>query len=154
GALAIDIHGLPVTRYVYQDVPARPYFHPVLAPGQIPVTRAYPMTPDAEGEERDHPHHRSLWIAHGEVNGADNWSEMPGHGHTRHEAFERISSGPVSGGFSSRSLWTRADGSAVLTQYLHVRAWATQTDVRLLDFGISLDATHGDVHFGDTKEGG
>ena len=26
------------------------------------------------GEAHDHPHHRGLWVAHGDVNGADNWS--------------------------------------------------------------------------------
>lgn len=154
GSLSISLRGEPVTTYVYRDVPARPYFHPVFAPGQIPVTRSYPMLPEVEGEKRDHPHHRSLWIAYGEVNGADNWSEEPGHGHTRHEAFEHISSGTVRGSFASRSLWTTANGAPLLTQRLSVTAWASGGEYRLLDFDIRLEATHGDVHFSDTKEGG
>ncbi len=153
-ALEILLRDELVTRYFYRDVPARPYFHPLNAPGQVPVTRAYPMETDVPGEMHDHPHHRSLWIAYGEVNDADNWSEAAGHAHTRHEEFEQIAGGPVAGTFSSRSLWTRADGSPVLTQRLSVTAWATGGDYRLLDFRIGLDASHGDVHFGDTKEGG
>ena len=47
-----------------------PYLYPVLAPGGVPVTRGYPMDPRPD-EERDHPHHRSLWFAHGDVNDAD-----------------------------------------------------------------------------------
>ena len=153
GVLAIALRGELVTSYVHAGVPARPYFYPVNAPGQISVTRAFPME-DVPGEMRDHPHHKSLWIAHGEVNGADNWSEEAGHGFTRHEAFEHVSSGPVAGSFASRSLWTRADGAPLLTQRLVVTVWATDGDYRLLDFDIRLEATHGDVHFGDTKEGG
>jgi hypothetical protein len=154
GALEISLDGRQVTRYVYADVPARPYFHPLYAPGQVPVTRAYPMEQNAEGETRDHPHHRSLWIAHGEVNDADNWSEEEGHAQTRHERFNLITGGPVAGSFSSDSLWTRLDGSSLLTQQLHVTVWATGGDLRLLDFDVVLLASHGDVHFGDTKEGG
>ena len=154
GDLSISLHGELVTRYVYGDVPARPYFYPVHAPGQIPVTRAYPMEQDAAGETRDHPHHRSLWIAHGEVNDADNWSEEPSHAHTRHQEFGRITGGRVAGSFASTSLWTKAGGEPLLTQDLAVTVWATGGDFRLLDFGIKLSATHGDVHFGDTKEGG
>ena len=154
GAVAISLRGEPVTRYIYSGVPARPYFYPLYAPGQTPVTRAYPMVQDAPGETRDHPHHRSLWIAHGEVNDADNWSEEPGHACTRHERFERIVSGPVFGSFSSKSLWTRLDGAPLLTESLSVTLWDTEGDYRLLDFAIELSASHGDVHFGDTKEGG
>ncbi|HLJ55167.1 MAG TPA: PmoA family protein [Chthonomonadaceae bacterium] len=154
GALNILLGDEVVTRYVYADVPARPYFYPLFAPGQTPVTRAYPMYPDARGETRDHPHHRSLWIAHGEVNGIDNWSEQPGHGFTRHEAFEQIDIGFVAGSFTARSLWTTPAGDPILTERLAVTAWVGGEDLRLLDFDIRLEATHGDVLFGDTKEGG
>ena len=33
-----------------------------------------------EGEDKDHPHQRSLWFTHGKVNGVDFWSEIKGHG--------------------------------------------------------------------------
>jgi hypothetical protein len=154
GALELALRGEQVTRYCYRDAPGRPYLYPVLAPGQTPVTRAYPMAPDAPGETRDHPHHRSLWIAHGDVNGADNWSEEPGHGRTLHDRFGEIRSGAVSGSFSSRSTWMGPDAAPLLTQRLQVTLWNTGGDARILDFAIDLEASHGDVHFGDTKEGG
>jgi hypothetical protein len=154
GALTISVGGEIVTRYVYADVPARPYFHPVHAPGQVPVTRAYPMIPDADGETRDHPHHRSLWIAFGEVNGADNWSEAEGHACTRHVRFDSIANGSEAGSFSAHSRWETTEGDPLLTERLQVVAWSAGTDIRLLDFAIALEASHGDVHFGDTKEGG
>jgi hypothetical protein len=152
--VAVQYRGSLLTRYVYSDVPARPYFFPLVGPSGVGVTRAYPMRPDAPDETRDHPHHRSLWIAYGDVNGADNWSEEPGHGHTVPQSLDLLESGPVAGRFATTSHWTTADHRPLLTQRLAVTAWATSEAVRLLDFDIRLEATHGDVHFGDTKEGG
>src|SRR5580700_2539821 len=73
-----------ITTYRYGSNFARPFFFPVNEPGGRCVTRSYPMeaVPD---ESTDHPHHRSLWIAHGDVNGVDNWSEETGHGSTKHQ---------------------------------------------------------------------
>ena len=153
-AADITLRGELVTRYVYANVPARPYFYPVHAPGQIAVTRAYPMDSTVPGEMHDHPHHRSLWIAHGEVNGADNWSEEPGHARTIHEAFGLIDSGQVFGEMQSFSRWASAENTPLLNQQLSVTAWATSGDLRILDFVIELNAAYGDVEFGDTKEGG
>lgn len=152
--LTINRRNSLLTRYVYEDVPARPYFYPVMAPGQVQVTRAYPMRSDVPGEMKDHPHHRSLWIAFGEVNGADNWSEEAGHGYTLHQSLDRLQSGDVCGGFSTTSLWADSQQRPLLTQSLTVTAWDTEDTLRLLDFAIDLKATHGDVTFGDTKEGG
>jgi len=46
---------------------ARPhvYFYPVIGPGGARMTRDYPMVKDSEGEDHDHPHHRSLGIRTG-----------------------------------------------------------------------------------------
>lgn len=154
GRIDIARHGALLTRYHYADVPARPYFWPLFAPGEAPVTRAYPMQTDVPDEMHDHPHHRSLWVAFGEVNGTDNWSEEKGHGYTAHQAFESLGSGAVSGGFRSRSLWQSVNKEPVLTQMLDCTIWATEGSARLLDFEVALIATAGAVHFGDTKEGG
>ena len=154
GQVTISVDGALVTRYVYAEVPSRPYFFPVNAPGDIGLTRAYPMVPDVPGETADHPHHRSLWIAHGEVNEADNWSEAPGHARTRHEKFDRMSSGSVTGSFESTASWLRSTGEPLLTERLGVTAWNVAGDAHVLDFTITLRANNGAVHFGDTKEGG
>ena len=46
GAVSIGLPDGLLTRYIYADVVARPYFFPLHAPGGIPVTRAYPMRDD------------------------------------------------------------------------------------------------------------
>lgn len=153
-SLGIHLDGELLTRYHYADVKARPYFYPLHAPGALPITRAYPMVPDDPAEQHDHPHHRSLWIAYGEVNETDNWSEEQGHGHTEHQHFSEIIGGAVFGKFASQSLWTTSQDIPLLDQNLVVTAWATGSDVRLIDFDIRLTASYETVHFGDTKEGG
>ncbi len=153
-ALKIERDGELITRYVFGGVKARPYFYPVLAPEGVPVTRAYPMVPDSPNEERDHPHHRSIWIAHGEVNDTDNWSEEKGHGHTEHRAFDFVESGAACGRFQAQSVWTSAQHKPILDESLMVTVWNTNAPIRLLDYEIRLTANYGDVHCGDTKEGG
>ena len=153
-AISVVLDGEPFTCYTYSGVPARPYFWPVFAPGGVPVTRAWPMQ-EVEGETRDHKHHRSMYFAFGEVNGVDNWSEEPGHGHTVHRSVDEVVSGPVFGRFRTTSDWTDSGGSALLRQEVSVTFWAARgNEPRLMDVDLRLTATRGDVEFGDTKEGG
>lgn len=153
--IAVRIAGEPFTTYRYRDVPARPFFWPVLAPGGIPVTRAWPMSEEVAGETRDHRHHRSLYFAFGEVNGADNWSEEPGHAYTIHRSVDELVSGPVFGRFVTTSDWTDSGGRRLLIQKATATFWnLRRDDARLFDVDLRLTAADGDVLFGDTKEGG
>ena len=61
--------------------------------GGARMTRDYPMVPNSEGEEHDHPHHRSLWYSHGAINGIDFWSEGSKAGKIVHDKFLQIKSG-------------------------------------------------------------
>lgn len=150
--LHIEINGRPFTEYFFKDVP-RPYFYPLLGPGEAPMTRNWPMktTPD---EEHDHPHHRSLWFAHGEVNGLDFWSEAKNFGKIVHDGFTAIKSGAKSGVISSRDKWVSADGKVICTDERTLRIYSPATsDERVFDFEITLHASNGELTFGDTKEG-
>ena len=111
-SLSIAVSGRPLTCYHYADVPARPYFYPLLTADGREVTRAFPMRAHVPAESSDHPHHRSLWIAFGDVSGVDNWSEEPGHGSTRHDAVLDVSCGDVFGRFTTRSAWIAPQGAS------------------------------------------
>ncbi|HZQ46606.1 MAG TPA: DUF6807 family protein, partial [Verrucomicrobiae bacterium] len=111
--LRIEINGQLFTEYCYKDVP-RPYYYPLLGPGNLPMTRKWPME-NPPGEEHDHPHHRSLWFAHGSINGQDFWSEQPGSGKTVHEDFDTIKSGKKFGIIKSHDKWVAADGTVFCT---------------------------------------
>ena len=144
----------PFFTYHYGAEYARPFCFPLRGPGSVAVTRAYPMIPDVPGESRDHPHHRSLWSAYGEVNGVDDWSEEAGHGYIRHQSFSQRDQGPVFGGFVATAVWTAADGSPLLDEVREIRAYNVGPEYRLLDYTLTLTASYGPVTYGDTKEAG
>lgn len=53
-----------------------PYLYPLTSPSGANIARHWPMENDAPTEEKDHPHHRGLWLSHGDVNGYDFWAGM------------------------------------------------------------------------------
>jgi hypothetical protein len=150
--LRVEINGRLFTEYYFKDVP-RPYCYPLIGPGEAPMTRNWPMK-DLPGEEQDHPHHRSLWFAHGSMNGYDFWSEEKAFGKTVHVDFLEVKSGQDDGVIKSRNKWVAADGTVVCTDERTLRFYNPgSANERLLDFDITLFASNGDLTFGDTKEG-
>ncbi len=158
GKIRVEIDGQLFTEYCYTGAP-HVYFHPVIGPSGAKMTRAWPMA-EVEGEERDHPHHRSLWFSHGDVNGIDFWSEhkagtTPKHpvGIIQHEKFLEVKGGEKEGVVSSQQKWVAADGSVPVTSVQTLRVYDTTEAERLCDFEVTLTAGANDVVFGDTKEG-
>jgi hypothetical protein len=150
GKLVIEIGGQPFAEYIYQNVP-KPYLYPVLGPQGIPMTRDWPMK-DMPNEEHDHPHHRSLWYAHGDINGQDFWSESDKAGKTVHVKFEQLESGPEVGTVKSLNRLVGNDGKVVCTDERTFRFY-NRSNQRLFDFDITIRASEGPITFGDTKEG-
>lgn len=153
-ALDVKVSGELFTRYHYADAPARPYFYPVIGPEGTHVTRSFPMEEGPPGEDRDHPHHRSLWVAHGDLNGADNWSEERGHAFEKHIRFDEVSAGPVFGRIVAANDWVSADGAKVCEEQRTATIYNITGDRRIMDLDVIFRATEGPVVFGDTKEGG
>lgn len=153
-AVLLSIHGRILARYCFGPAAPRPYFWPLCAPDGAELTRAYPMEAARPGETHDHPHHRSLWIAHGEVNGSDNWSDSPGHARTAETRIQSLESGPVWCGFRCRSTWLTDGGEPLLGEALSVRLWVCGETTAILDLEIELTAEAHTATFGDTKEGG
>ncbi|HOX58945.1 MAG TPA: PmoA family protein [Candidatus Paceibacterota bacterium] len=150
--LRVEINGQLFTEYYFKDVP-RPYCYPLIGPGGLAMTRDWPMK-STPGEAQDHPHHRSLWFAHGAVNGHDFWSEQKAFGKTVHEAFLKVKSGNKAGVIRERNRWVAANGDVVCKDERTLRFHALKSSSeRILDFEITLLASNGDLTLGDTKEG-
>jgi hypothetical protein len=150
--LRVEINGELFTEYFFKEVP-RPYCYPLMGPGNVAMTRDWPMK-ETPGEERDHRHHRSLWFAHGAINGQDFWSEEKAFGKTVHEEFLEVKSGQDAGVIKSRNKWVAADGKVVCTDERTLRIYNPgRARERVLDFDITFFASNGDLTFGDTKEG-
>lgn len=143
----VQLGGQPFTRYHFGEQWAKPYFYPVITPNGNAVTRGHPMDPQP-GETNDHKHHRSLWVAHGDVNGADLWSEEPGHGTQVQRGMQLQGDA-----FVAQLDWLDKSGKKLLTENRTVR-FGQQGECRFLDFTIEFHASEGEVKFGDTKEGG
>src|SRR6185503_17257997 len=151
GKVRIEVNGELFTEYVYTGAP-HVYFYPVIGHNKTPITRNYPMK-NVEGEDRDHPHHRSLWYSHGAVNSIDFWAETPRAGKIVHDKFLEIKSGEQSGVIRSANKWVAADGTVVCTGEQTFRVFARPANERLFDFDMTLKAGDKEVVLGDTKEG-
>src|SRR2546422_292036 len=121
--LRIEINGQLFTEYFFKDVP-RPYCYPLLGPGGAAMTRDFPMK-DSPNESHDHKHHRSLWFAHGAINGHDFWSEDKDFGKTIHEGFDEVKSGHSMGIIKSHNKWVAADGTVICTDERTLRIYNT-----------------------------
>lgn len=136
------------------NAPRKTYYWPLIGPGNLPMTRGWPMVPDAEGEEKDHPHHRSLWFSHGAVNGVDFWSEDGKAGRIVHDQFLELKSGKDAGWIRSTCRWVGPDNKVVMTDERMLRVYNRPDNERLFDFEITLKAPKDqEVVMGDTKEG-
>ena len=154
GRLLIEIDGEVFTAYHFGSDVTRPFFHPLIGPTGASVVRDFPMVEDVDGETSDHPHHRGMWTAHGDVNGHDNWLEGSGKASIRHTGFPRLVSGSVYGSFDASAEWIDRWGSTALTDTRRVTIFNLGPDERLVEYAIRVSASHGQVTFGDTKEAG
>jgi len=138
--------------YFGKDV-IRPYFHPIMGPFGSPVTRGFPMIPDVPGETRDHPHHKAFFVAHGEVNGTNNWSDAKDCGRQLAKKVT-TSNGAVFGKIEMQNEWVTSGGEKVIDETRTIRFFNLPPSARLIDLMVHFKAEETDVTFGDTKEGG
>lgn len=149
-------NGKLFTDYIIKSK-TKPILWPLNAPNGLPLTRAWPMSDDTAGEKKDHPHHRSLWFTHGDVNGIDFWMEETAKngkepGVIEHQKFIKSSPGGVTAGITSENIWKSPEGKPVLDDVREL-SFGADDQARWIDFKITLIANYGDVKFGDTKEG-
>jgi hypothetical protein len=150
GGQRVSLDGQPFTEYLVKSG-SKPILYPLIGPTGQGVTRNWPMQTDVPGEkDRDHPHQRSLWFTHGDVNGIDFWSE--GKGRIEHREFVKVEGGPE-GTIVTRNDWLSPDGSQVVCQDERTFRFGGNGEQRWIDVTLAIKATNGPVKFGDTKEG-
>ena len=135
----------------------KPYFFPVVGPSGTYLTRAYPML-EVEGEDRDHPHQRSFWISHGDVNGVDFWASDPMNPTVRRPGTIRqldgatLQGGIAAGLLQTHDSWLDPEGVSLCEDERTFLFWAAE-GYRFIDAEIIIRAGEKLVTFGDTKEG-
>lgn len=154
GADAVDvvIDGERFTAYHYTNENRKPFLWPVNAEGGVTVTRNWPMgEPD---KTRDHPHQKSAWTAYGDIKGVDAWGEAGNKAGYQYSEEVTFGGGDAYGWIAADNVWQNNDHEPVLTESREYRFYATPASGRLFDVKVTFTADHGDVTFGDTKEGG
>lgn len=150
--VTVEINGKLFTEYCYKEMNVkRPYFYPVIGPTGVGVTRNWPMK-NGENEEQDHSHHRSLWYAHGAINGVDFWTDGAANGNTVHDKFLKLESGKDVGIIQSQNKLISADGKLICTD-TRTHKFYNLPDAKMVDFEITFHASEGQIVLGDTKEG-
>jgi hypothetical protein len=147
--LRVDVDGQLFTEYVTVTA-HHPHFFPLIGPGGEGITRVYPLP---AGAEDDHPHHASLWMGHGSVNGTDFWLEGSDRGVVKHTAFSDVKAEGATASFVAKSSWVTPDGDEVMTDERLYTITALAEGGRQIDCVVSFIAGQNEVTFGDTKEG-
>ena len=152
--IKIKVDARKFCTYHFNEKYARPFFHPFLGPKGLQITRNYPVIQDVAGETTDHEHHRSVWVAHGDVNKSDNWGEGENHAWQTHQEITQMIEGAVFGQFQQRLIWADKEHNMLMKETRTVRVYATPSSARLLELTVALTAPVADVVLGDTLEGG
>lgn len=166
--LTVKYKGELVTNYVI-DQANKPYLWPLIGPTGKPMTRAYPMK-KVDGEQHDHPHHRSIWFGHQNVGGFDTWVEAltwserdisddkkKAHfdkmGRTVHREFTQIDASEKRALIKTRNDYVDAKGKKLMSDERTMVIRKTKSQV-VVDFDITLIAEYGNVELGDIKDAG
>lgn len=148
--VTVNVDGQLMTRYLTQSAP-KPILFPLVGPTGKEMTRGYPMRPATATEKADHPHHRSFWFTHGDVNGVDFWSEMKNHGRIDHRQYVKVEGG-AQATIVTVNDWNGPDGKRICEDE-RTFVFGANEDTRWIDATLIVKAPDGDVTFGDTKEG-
>lgn len=159
------IGGELATRYLVEGY-SKPVFWPIYAPGNIPLTRSWPLDKSNAKEATDHVHQKSVWFCHGDVipegleikqkikgvEGIDFWSEAKGHGDIVCTHVGEPKAGKNSVQFFTKNEWRTSDGVKILDESRTV-SFHDFGKARLIVLDIDLHASTFPITFGDTKEG-
>ncbi len=164
-----------VAKYATDPKYSKPFLYPVLAPGGVPVTRAWPIEKGLPGEVKtDHIHQKSVWFCHGDVipegielktkssnkndKGVDFWSEAmtkdgkPQHGQIKVVKVGEPKTGKGEVSVETQNEWFTPDGVKMMDE-TRIVSFRETPEGRLFTFDITLKASVCPITFGDTKEG-
>jgi hypothetical protein len=154
----VTVDGAPFTAYLWGTAQKKPVLYPLIGPGQIEVSRGYPLAP-REGERTDHPHHAGMWFSYGNVDNFDFWNNSDAikvedrgkMGTIHHQRIVSTKSGKDRGDLVVESIWTNGAGQDVLAQTTRY-IFAGGKNQRSIDEIVTLRALQ-PVVFHDDKEG-
>jgi hypothetical protein len=139
----------PLARYVFSDRKIlRPYLTEVRALDGTQVTRNHPPT---EGDATDHDTmHPGIWIAFGDISGADFWRNKAQVEHV--EFVGNFDESPGRGAFTVRNRYK--NGDSVICEELRTTGFVTRPDGYFILIDSRFSAPDHSFFFGDQEEMG
>ena len=131
--LEVFVNGVHVTNYIYNEAYERPFLYPVIGPDGLNVVRHIPNF-------GDHPHHKGINIALGDVSGRKGEPGInfwglgdigdPEQGRVIHQRFTRLEEGPVFGRIQEENIWKQNDELEGSSH--HKSKWKIKTEGKVL----------------------
>jgi hypothetical protein len=139
----VMVDGKLFTTYHFADdffyEPVRPFLWPVNASDGVGVTT------DQQQTDPKHGYQRSIWVGHGDVNGADHWKfKAKPQPKQRHVKFDWVKGD----GFQEELVWEDKDAKPMLKETRTLKFDAYKDGVRGIEFTLALTPVAGDVVFG------
>lgn len=154
-----------------------PIVWPICSSDGLLMTRGYPMIDEENpdqiqcpefknilmnakinriSEALDHPHHRSFWFNHGNVNGCDFWTRDR-QASIVHDEFLALENNEKTALIKTKNKWIDEKTNKTLCTDIRTLVFGVlkveNRSIRYIDFDIEITATENEVVFGDTKEG-
>src|SRR3981081_608048 len=153
--ISVEIDGKPYTEYFLSADGNKPYVYPLRTASGILVPRHFPME-EVAGETKDHPHHRGMFFAHGDINGVNFWAtepniKAPNKGSMVLKKVVETKGGAKSGTIKAVFDGLDPEGKPMMTE-TRTLTFYPGLELRMIDFEIHIDALR-QLKFGDTKEG-
>ena len=137
--IVVKIGGEEFTVFHHGPSLPKPYFWPVRGPGGAILTR--PIDPN----EKEHPHHRGIWLSVDEVNDVKFWAER-GRINTRDVKFHSGNPGTI----HLINDWIGIDGTPALIETTKISIYPN----RMITYDVIVAPPAGKLaRFDDTKEG-
>jgi hypothetical protein len=160
--IEVLVGGRTFTTYYFDPGVAKPYLFPLRSAEGTVVTRSFPMVTSIPGEDRDEPHQRAMYFAHGDINGFDFWGEaefpkwsrhsVSAFGRTVFRKLEEMQGGPDSGRLRAEFDLMTQEGK-VIAEETQVYIFRGDERSRIIDCEFTIHASQGPIRMGDTKEG-
>jgi len=157
----VRVGGRAFATYHVDPSIAKPFFYPLRSALGTIVTRGYPMTEEIEGDDRDEPHQRGMYFAHGDVNGFDFWGEaafsrwsdhsVSTFGRTVFRDLDEIRSGEDAG--SLQATFDLVTPAGAIGEEIQRFRFSGDAESRIIDCTFTVRASKGALTIGDTKEG-
>lgn len=140
-AIAVTIDGKEFTTFHTDPKWQKPFFYPVKTSDGSVITRSLESP-----ESKDHPHHKGIWLAVDEVNGAKHWAEKE---KIKNVKVEIVTAKGNPAELRVTNEWLGTDNSVTITETSDIKIYGD----RLIAYDIQFKAGDKPVTWGDTKEG-